>query len=157
MLDEGVKAPDFDLPDDSGTRVRLSDHHGRWVVLWWYPEAKSEGCTIQGRAFQKTYDEFAADGVVVLGASFNEVEKNRDFSECEAMQFPLLSDPDRTAGRAYDVVRAPDERFADKPRRVTYLIDPDGRIAKSYLVKDVAGHASQVLADRRELVAATSR
>jgi len=157
VLEAGVEAPDFDLADDSGTRVRLSDQRGRWVVLWWYPEAKSEGCTIQGRGFQKTYEQFAADGVVVLGASFNDADKNRDFSECEAMQFPLLSDPDGTAGRAYDVVRKPDERFADKPRRVTYLIDPEGRIAKSYLVTDVAGHASQVLADRRELAAATGR
>ena len=147
MLSEGSPAPEFHLRDQEGNRVGLSDFRGKWVVLWWYPEAKSSGCTIQGRAFQLSHERFTKAGAVVLGASFNTVEKNLDFGECESFAFPLLSDPERVAGAAYDVVRGAEEKFADKPRRVTYLIAPDGRIARSYLVKDVVAHAEEVLAD----------
>jgi peroxiredoxin Q/BCP len=150
MLDEGVAAPDFTLVDQEGGTVKLSDFRGQWIVLWWYPEAKTEGCTIEGRSFQALYAEFQKAGANVVGASFNKPDKNLDFAECESFSFPLLSDHDRVAGSAYEVVRKPDEKFADKPRRVTYLISPDARIQKAYLVTEVHSHASQVLQDLRE-------
>jgi peroxiredoxin Q/BCP len=158
MLSESATAPGFELSDEDGRSLRLSEFRGRWVVLWWYPEAKSSGCTIQARAFQVAHEKFLERDAVVLGASFNTTEKNHDFGECESLAFPLLSDPERVAGTAYDVVRKPDEKFADKPRRVTYLIDPEGRIARSYLVTDVASHPTQVLADlESEQARASSR
>lgn len=151
MLEEGIQAPDFALSNQEGQVVRLQDFRGRWLVFWWYPEAKSEGCTVEGRAFQTRFPDFDATGAAVVGVSFNQVDKNLDFAECEGFDFPLLSDPDWAAGRAYDVVRQPDERFADKPRRITYLISPEGVIAKSYLVTDVQQHATQVLEDLSQI------
>jgi len=87
----------------------------------------------------------------VLGASFDTPEENKAFADAQGFGFPLLSDVDRNVGRAYEVVRAPDERYADFPERRSYLIDPDGVIRRVYSVTDVTAHADEVLADLAEL------
>lgn len=153
MLVEGAIAPPFSLYDDSGNEVSLEAQRGKWVVLWWYPQASSGTCTIQGRAFRPLASDFEKAGAVVLGISFNTVEENRDFSMCESFSFPLLSDPSMEVGRAYGVTRQPNERFADKPRRVTYLIDPEQVVRRVYVVEDADAHASEVLRDLRALQA----
>ena len=90
-------------------------------------------------------------GCVVLGASFDMPEDNLTFAEAQSFPFRLLSDPDHTAGRAYEAERGSDEQYPDYPRRVAYLIDPSGAIARSYEVTDVAGFAGLVIADLGEL------
>jgi peroxiredoxin Q/BCP len=95
-------------------------------------------------------DEFAAADVVVLGASFDTPDENKAFADAEAFGFPLLSDVDRSVGTAYEVARPPDHDFAALPRRISYLIAPDGVVAQAYAVKDVAAHADEVLADIAE-------
>jgi peroxiredoxin len=87
----------------------------------------------------------------VLGASFDQPGENKTFAEAQQFGFRLLSDFDRSVGRAYEVVRAPDEQYADTALRIAYLIGPDGVIGRSYQVTDVAGFADQVLADLGEL------
>jgi peroxiredoxin Q/BCP len=87
----------------------------------------------------------------LLGASFDTPEANRAFAEKFAFPFRLLSDEDRSVGERYQVRRAPDEKRASSPSRTTYLIDPDGRIALAYLVKDVQAHPEEVLGDLRRL------
>ena len=87
----------------------------------------------------------------MLGASFDPPADNKAFAEAQDFGFRLLSDVDRSVGRAYEVVRAPDEQYADMALRIAYLIGPDGVIRKSYQVTDVAGFADQVLADLQEL------
>jgi len=87
----------------------------------------------------------------VLGASFDTVEENRAFAEAEGFAFRLLSDPDRTVGRAYAANRPDDDPLASLPKRVSYLIDPQGVIRRVYSVTDTAGHAAAVLADLAEL------
>lgn len=84
---------------------------------------------------------------VVLGASFDTVEENRAFAEAQNFAFPLLSDVDRTVGAAYEVARPAQDQFAAFPLRVSYLIDPDRLIRRTYAVTDVANHADEVLAD----------
>lgn len=87
----------------------------------------------------------------MLGASFDTPAENRAFADAQSFGFRLLSDTDRAVGAAYEVVRAPDHKYANYPERFSYLIDPTGTIAKCYSVTDVAGHAAEVLADIAEL------
>ena len=87
----------------------------------------------------------------MLGASFDSPEDNRAFAEAESFDFRLLSDVDRSVGRAYDAARPDDDPLASLPFRVSYLIDPDGIIRRAYTVTDTAGHAAEVLADLQSL------
>jgi peroxiredoxin Q/BCP len=93
---------------------------------------------------------------VVLGASFDTPEENRAFADAQQFGFRLLSDVDRHVGSAYEVVRPPDAQYAEFPLRIAYLIDPQGVVRKSYEVKDTAGFAAEVLADRASGDLATS-
>lgn len=131
MLEIGSEAPDFTLVDANGEKVSLSAHRGKWVVFWWYPEANSSGCSVQAASLDKNLDAITSQNAVVLGASFNTTEQNDQFACDKELHMPLLSDPDQVAGKVYDVIRNPDEPFPTKPRRYTYIIDPDGKIAFS--------------------------
>jgi thioredoxin-dependent peroxiredoxin len=84
---------------------------------------------------------------VVLGASFDTTEENKAFADAEGFPFRLLSDADRSVGRAYEVLRPADDRFADYAMRIAYLIDPGGTVRRSYDVTDVNGFADMVLTD----------
>ena len=131
MLSAGTIAPPFTLTNTKGENVALSDFTGQWVALWWYPEANSSGCSMQASSLDRTIAAFDEAGVVVLGASFNTVSQNDDFSCDKELHYPLLSDPEKTAGTAYQVVREPGAPFETKPFRYTYVIDPEGVIAYS--------------------------
>ena len=89
----------------------------------------------------------------MLGASFDTPEENREFAHAQGFGFRLLADVDQRVGRAYEVVREGDERYAGFPQRISYLIDPEGLIRKAYRVADVAAHAGEVLADLAALEA----
>lgn len=90
-------------------------------------------------------------GVVILGASFDSVEDNKKFAQEQSFDYRLLSDPQKKVGTLYEVLRNPGESFEELPSRISYLIDPDGIIRKSYVVDDPGGHARQVLGDLAEL------
>lgn len=102
---------------------------------------------MQGQGLRDRSDDFRAADCLILGASFDPPAENKAFAEAQGFGYPLLSDTDRRVGQAYEVVRAPDEDYADYALRIAYLIDPDGMIRHSYLVTDVAGFAGQVLTD----------
>jgi len=129
MLTAGTTAPAFTLADSEGDDVSLSDFAGQWVVFWWYPEANSSGCSMQAASLERAHDALAASGVQIVGVSFNTAAENGDFSEAKSLHFPLLSDPQKVAGAAYEVIREPGAPFETKPYRYTYLIDPTGLIA----------------------------
>ena len=88
---------------------------------------------------------------MVLGASFDSVESNHAFATAQHFPFRLLSDVDRAVGERYQAVRPAGHQYADYPERISYLIDPQGVIRRSYAVHDVAGHAAAVVADLTEL------
>ena len=88
---------------------------------------------------------------VILGASFDPPEANRAFAERFRLPFSLLSDSDRSVGERYAVRRSPEERYAATPRRITYLIDPEGIVRGAYRVKDIDPHPGEVLQDLRRL------
>ena len=147
MLPPGTRAPDFALPDQHGTVVRLADLRGHWVLLWWYPKAQTPGCTVEGQLIRDRADDFAVADCVVLGASFDTVQGNLEFAEMQDFRFALLSDVDRSVGAAYEVVRTGDQRYAAFAERDSYLIDPEGVIRRTYSVSDVSTHADDVLRD----------
>ncbi len=91
--------------------------------------------------------QFDDAGAKILGISYDSPEDNNAFHQDRGLPFPLLSDSDRSIGAAYGAQRGPDEAFADFPKRVSYLIDPDGVILKAYEVDDPAGHGAEVYAD----------
>ncbi len=91
----------------------------------------------------------------IVGISFDSPEKNKLFAQNNGFPFRLLSDVDRTVGELYETKRSPDERSPDQAKRRTYLIDPEGRIAKAYRVTDIGAHAEEVLRDFEALQAAT--
>jgi peroxiredoxin Q/BCP len=108
---------------------------------------------VQGQALRDRAPEFTALGTVILGASFDTPAENDAFAAAQDFPFPLLSDVDRTIGRAYGVARDDDDQYASFPRRMSFLIDPEATVRKVYSVTDVAGHAGAVLHDLELLVA----
>ena len=102
---------------------------------------------MQGQGLRDSAQQLSDLDCIVLGASFDTVEENSAFADAQEFPFQLLSDVDRVAGHAYEVVRAASHQYADYPERFSYLIDPAGVIRRSYAVHDVAGHAAMVIAD----------
>lgn len=149
MLEKGESAPDFELPNQDGDTVRLSDYEGRTVVLYFYPMAGTEDCTREAEAFQETYDEFADRDVAVLGVSTDDVEDVRSFHESNGFPFDLLSDADGSVARAYGTYGEPevDGEVYEIAYRHTYVVDGDGTVAAVYEDVDPATHAADVLAD----------
>lgn len=106
---------------------------------------------MQGQGLRDSAQRFVELDITVLGASFDTSADNLAFAEAQGFEYRLLSDPDRAVGTKYEVVRSPDDKYANFPRRVSYLIDPDGVVRRAYDVTDVAGHATFVAADAAAL------
>jgi peroxiredoxin Q/BCP len=143
-LAEGATAPDFELPDQSGRPVRLSDvlRDGP-VVLFFYPGAMTGGCTKEACHFRDLGAEFAAAGAQRLGISTDAVDKQQQFSDLHGFDYPLLSDVDGEVATSYGVRR----RFLTPVKRATFVIDTDRtvrRVVTSELNMDV--HADEALA-----------
>ncbi|HLU40685.1 MAG TPA: peroxiredoxin [Planctomycetota bacterium] len=144
MLTPGTPAPDFAVEDESGSLHRLSDYRGRTLVLWFYPKADTPGCTAEGCGFRDRTPQFAAKGIAILGASFDDAAANRSFKEKFAFPFPLLCDTTRALGLAYG---ACDDANAKHARRISVVVGPDGNVLKVYDQVDARNHPAQVLAD----------
>ncbi len=131
MLEIGMKAPDFTLPDKDGKPVTLSSFLGRKVVVYFYPKDNTPGCTRQACAFAGSYAEFERRGITVIGISKDSVASHQRFAERYDLPFSLLSDPDRVAIEAYGVWQ--EKKMAGKVGmgvvRTTYLIDENGVIS----------------------------
>jgi thioredoxin-dependent peroxiredoxin len=136
LLAVGDLAPDFSLQTHRGDEVKLSALKGQTVVLWWYPKADTPGCTIEGCGFRDQYPEYEAKQVKVFGISCDTVEENRAFAEKFDFPFPLLCDPSRKVSLAYGAV----EDTESFPKRITYVISAEGRIAEVHGQVDVKSH-----------------
>ncbi len=130
MLQIGIKAPTFTLPDKNGTHVSLSDFRGQKVVLYFYPKDNTPGCTRQACAFAAAYEGFKEKNVAVIGISKDSVASHARFAEKFNLPFTLLSDPDRVAIEAYGVWQ--EKKMAGKVGmgvvRTTFIIDEEGVI-----------------------------
>ena len=103
MLEVGVKAPYFELPDQNGKIHRLSDYTGKKVILYFYPKDNTAGCTKQACGFSERYPQFTEKGAVILGVSKDSVSSHKRFEEKYGLAFTLLADPERKVIEAYDV------------------------------------------------------
>ena len=132
MLEAGIKAPNFTLPDKDGNPISLSDFLGKKVVLYFYPKDNTPGCTRQACAFAAAYEGFQAKDVVVIGVSKDSVASHQKFAAKYDLPFILLSDPDLQAILAYDVWQ--EKKLYGKVSmgvvRSTYVIDENGVIEK---------------------------
>ena len=132
MLETGMKAPDFALPDKDGNTVRLSDFLGKKVVLYFYPKDNTPGCTRQACAFAAAYEGFRAKDVAVIGVSKDSVASHAKFAAKHALPFVLLSDPELEVIQAYGVWQ--EKKLYGKVSmgvvRSTYLIDERGIIER---------------------------
>ena len=132
MLETGTKAPDFSLPDQNGSTVRLSDFQGKKVVLYFYPKDNTPGCTRQACAFAASYEQFKAQNVIVIGISKDSVASHLKFSQKHDLPFILLSDPELQAIQAYGVWQ--EKKLYGKVSmgvvRTTYIINEQGIIEK---------------------------
>ena len=132
MLEAGMKAPDFELLNQEGTKVRLSDYLGRKVVLYFYPRDNTPGCTRQACAFAAAYDGFKALDVAVIGISKDSIASHQKFAQKHALPFILLSDPELQAIQAYDVWKEKllYGKVSMGVARTTFIIDEQGYIEK---------------------------
>lgn len=157
-LEPGTKAPAFRLQDDRGRTVALADLKGKPVVLYFYPKDDTPGCTKEACAFRDAERELEKLGAVVLGVSPDTVESHAKFRDKYSLNFPLLADPDHKVAEKYGAWREKN-MYGKKSmgiQRSTYLIAPDGKIAKVWKRVKVDGHAEQVLEALRDLLASQS-
>jgi len=141
MIEEGAQAPDFELTGDSGQKVKLSDFRGSPVVLYFYPKSDTPGCTAQACGIRDVYSELEQRGAVVLGVSSDKEATQAKFKSKNQLPFTILADPDHVAGKAYGVEK-PDSAYFE---RSTFVIDPEGTVAKIMRNVDARKHADQVL------------
>lgn len=139
-LAEGTPAPDFTAPAHDGTTVQLSKLQGKPVVLYFYPKDETPGCTVEAQSFRDEMPDFEQHGATVLGVSLDSIESHKQFAENHNLQFPLLADTEGEIATKYGV--STEGGYA---RRVTFVIDPKGTIAKVYPQVNVKGHADEVL------------
>jgi thioredoxin-dependent peroxiredoxin len=156
MLQAGDKAPDFELPDQNGNPVKLSDLEGQTVVLYFYPRADTPGCTTQACSVRDRGAEYAKAGARVIGVSPDGVEAVGKFAEKYALDFTLLADADHAVAEAYGAW-GEKSMYGKKymgVQRATFLIDPQGQIAKVFPKVSPKTHDDVVLEALAKLSAA---
>ena len=152
-LEKGAKAPDFELITDSGASFRLSEARGQPVVLYFYAEDDTEGCTIENQQFSALLPGFDALGVKIVGISEDTVEKHCRFRDKYGLGVTLAADPEHKAIDAFGVW-GPKVTFGHHLIgliRSTFLVGPDGKIAEAWHVTRIKGHADKVLEATRLL------
>lgn len=145
----GAAAPDFELADQTGELHSLEDYRDQWVILYFYPKDETPGCTTQACEFRDNIFAFKKLNAQILGVSLDDVDSHREFAENHNLPFPLLADVDGEAATAYGVkTRMMGMTVA---KRQTFIISPDGGIAKHYEKVDVDSHSTDVLQALRDL------
>ena len=138
-LDVGTTAPDFTTTDDTGKTVSLKDYQGKVVVLYFYPKDDTPGCTKEAQGFRDSYKMYEDKEMVVLGVSMDDQASHQKFKEKYGLPFQLLVDSDGTITKAYDV------EGSGYSKRVTYIIDPEGKISDVYAQVNTSSHAQDIL------------
>jgi peroxiredoxin Q/BCP len=153
----GDLAPEVALPDDAGTIHRLSDQRGRWTVLYFYPKDDTPGCTVEACEFRDANADIQARGAAVWGISPQDAQSKQKFRKKYELSFPLLADEDHAVAGAYGswVEKQNYGKTYWGTARTTFLVDPDGRVARVWPKVKPEGHATEVLAALDELGART--
>ena len=144
------KAPDFTLPDEEGHMHRLSDYAGKWVVLYFYPKDDTPGCTVEACSFRDARDDIADLGAEVIGVSGDDARSHKVFTAKHNLNFTLLTDSDHRVMQAYEAWGAKQFGIVGVLRK-TFIINPEGEIAKSFGRVTPLGHGNQVIAELKTL------
>ena len=158
MIEQGQPAPDFELPDQDGHTVKLSDFRGQPVVLYFYPKADTPGCTTQACGIRDHRGDYAAAGAVVLGVSPDAVAAVKKFADKYDLGFTLLADAEHTVAEAYGVwaQKSMYGRTYWGNQRTTFVIDPDGVVAHVLPKVSPKTHDEEVLAALGQLAGTAS-
>ena len=155
MIELGQPAPDFALESDTGDTIRLSDLRGGPVVVYFYPKDETPGCTTQACDIRDSWGEFEHAGASVLGISPDSAEAHAGFRAHHKLPFPLLVDSDHAVAEAYGAWREKTNygKTYMGIGRSSFLVDPEGRIAKTWANVKADGHADEVKAALESAVA----
>jgi len=155
MLELGQVAPEFSLQDQDGHTRSLSDARGRWLVVYFYPKDDTPGCTKEACAFRDDLPRFDGLNAWVWGVSADDERAHQRFVEKYGLNFPLLVDPDKAMLQAYGawVEKSMYGKSYMGVQRITYLIDPDGKVARVWPKVKPETHAEEVAAAVAELQA----
>lgn len=146
MLSLHNSAPEFTLPDQHKRLHSLKDYAGKYVLVYFYPKDDTPGCTKEACMIRDIYKDFEKAGIVVLGISADSPESHKAFAKKYELPFTLLSDPVRKVITNYGA------HSALGTKRISYLINPDGKIVKVYPKVDPASHASKILEDVKKIM-----
>ncbi len=146
----GSEAPAFRLQDQNGDWISLADFRGSWLAVYFYPKDDTPGCTTEACNFRDNIYAFKAIGAAVVGISVDNVSSHKEFADKYKLPFVILADPEGSTADAYGVLR--DWKLTQIASRQTFLIDPEGRIAKHYSDVDPDTHTQDVLADLEKLM-----
>jgi peroxiredoxin Q/BCP len=144
MPSVGAAAPGFNLTTNEGKQVSLNDFKGKWVVLYFYPKDFTSGCTLEAHNFQRDIAKYEAAHAVILGVSVDTAESHKEFCAKEGLNFKLLSDTDAKVSGQYGSIM--EYNGAKYSARNTFIIDPQGKVAKVFEKVNPAGHSEEVLA-----------
>jgi peroxiredoxin Q/BCP len=146
---QGTTAPVFTLPDEDGKNHVLTEYHGKWVLLYFYPKDDTPGCTIEACTIRDQFEGFKAINAVVLGVSTDSVASHRRFKDAYELPFTLLADEEKDVVNLYGVYG--EKKMMGKTymgtKRTSFLINPEGVIAKVYENVKPPVHAGEVIAD----------
>ncbi len=146
----GSAAPPFELQDQNGDWHTLADYSGQWLAVYFYPKDDTPGCTKEACNFRDNIYAFKAIGANVVGVSVDDVDSHKAFSDKYKLPFILLADVGGEMSDAYGVLR--DLKVTKLARRQSFIIDPDGMVAKHYEEVNPETHTQEVLADLEEFM-----
>ena len=141
-LEVGDTAPQFTGLSTGGKSISLDEYRGNWVVLYFYPKAFTSGCTAESCSLRDKYEILVSKKAKVIGVSFDDIELQEDFKTAHNLPFDLISDHDKKIAKLYDAVGT----LGLYAKRVTYIIDPEGKIAHIFQKVDTQNHSEEVIA-----------
>jgi len=145
----GSLAPEFTLNSQEGTPVSLKDYRGKWVILYFYPRDFTSGCTIEAHNFQRDQSQYQQKNAVVLGVSVDSADSHKQFCTKEGLNFKLLADTDHKVSSAYDSLT--NLVLVKIAARHTFIVNPEGKIAKVFTEVNPNQHSAEVLSALAEL------
>ncbi|MEK9951170.1 MAG: peroxiredoxin [Curvibacter sp.] len=148
-LEPGQAAPDFELPDQDGKKRRLADWRGQWLVLYFYPKNDTPGCTTEACNFRDDWLILQELGAAVVGVSVDSSASHAAFAQKYKLPFPLLADAQGEVATRYGALS--DWLLFKFAKRQTFIIDPQGRLARIYRSVDSDKHSAEIVADLRQL------